>query len=94
MSIRTETLQRWDFYQSGEPLPEEDVPGYAARRKRDRLNEERISQLLARLGAFPWLEQFYALPQNRAFVLRRIDATLTVIRKERDEVLRMGQPGR
>lgn len=80
--------KRWLFSQSGEPLPEEDVAGYATRRKRDRLNEERMSQLLARLGAFPWQEQFYALPQIKAFVLRRIDAPSTITRKERDEVLR------
>lgn len=47
---------RWQFRQVGEPLPEEDLERYAAKRKRDRLNEEGFMALLGRLGVQPWLE--------------------------------------
>jgi hypothetical protein len=86
-----QTDDHWDFCAVGEPLPEEDVAGYAARRKRDRLNEERVSALLSRLGAKPWQEEFYALPQSRVFVMRRENAPRTIVRRSRAEVLRMGQ---
>jgi hypothetical protein len=69
-----QTDRHWDFSALGEPLLEEDLAGYGARRKRDRLNEERLSALLCRLGATPWLEQFYALPHTRVFVLCRESA--------------------
>lgn len=49
-----QTDKHWDFCEVGEPISEEDVAGYLTRRIRDRLNEERISALLARLGANPW----------------------------------------
>jgi hypothetical protein len=62
---------RWEFFASGVPLPEEDVEGYAARRKRDRLNEEKMSEFLSRLGATPWLEKFYAVSTTPVFVLHR-----------------------
>jgi len=87
-----QTDDRWDFRSAGEPLPEEDLGGYATRRKRDRLNEERVSALLCRLGATPWLEQFYSLPEKPVFVLRRDDPPSTVIRRSREDVLRIGQP--
>lgn len=63
--------KRWVFFTSGDPLPEEDLEAYGARRKRDRLNEEKISKLLSRLGASPWLETFYAVQDIRAFVVHR-----------------------
>lgn len=50
---------RWSFRQDGEPLPEEDLERYAAKRKRDRLNEEGFMALLGRLGVQPWLENTY-----------------------------------
>jgi hypothetical protein len=81
---------RWTFDASGEPLPEEDVASYRARRKRDRLNETVVIQLLGRLGASPWSEEFYALPEQRSFVLRRPEAPATVIRRRASEVVRAG----
>jgi hypothetical protein len=51
--------KRWDFWGMGEPLPEEDAAGYSARRLRDRLNEQSMLRLLARLGARPWEDDFY-----------------------------------
>lgn len=86
-----QTDSRWDFRAVGQPLPEEDVAGYEARCKRDRLNEERISALLSRLGAAPWREQFYALPQTSVFVVRREKPPATVTRRSEADVLRMGQ---
>jgi hypothetical protein len=77
----------------GEPLPEEDVIGYAARRKRDRLNEDRVSALLSRLGAMPWQAEFYTLPQSRVFVIRRENPPGTIARRSRADVLRMGHLG-
>jgi hypothetical protein len=50
---------RWHFEQHGDPLPEEDVERYAARRKRDRLNEAGLMELLERLGVHPWREDTY-----------------------------------
>ena len=82
--------KRWLFDQSGPPLPEEELGAYVARRKRDRLNETRVAQLLARLDASPWSEDFYGLPDQRCFVLQRTQAPPTVIRKRPSEVLRAG----
>jgi hypothetical protein len=48
---------RWSLRQDGEPLPEEDLERYDAKRKRDRLNEERFMALLGRLGVQPWWKQ-------------------------------------
>lgn len=55
---------RWHFHQNGEPWPEEDVARYEARRKRDRMNEEALMELLARMGARPWQESFYDLDRK------------------------------
>ncbi len=81
---------RWHFFEAGDALPEEDARAYLARRKRDRLNELLVSQLLARLGASPWSEDFYALPEERCFVLQRSKAPSTILRKAPSEVLRAG----
>jgi hypothetical protein len=80
--------KRWLFHESGQPLPEEDVGSYGARRKRDRLNEALVVQLLARLSASPWSEKFYAVPEQRCFVLRRVQAPETVTRRRASEVVR------
>jgi len=61
---------RWDFRQEGEPLPEEDLERYSARRKRDRLCEESLMALLERLGVQPWLESTY---EFRSKLLRMTD---------------------
>lgn len=60
---------RWHFEQHGEPLPEEDLQGYTAKRKRDRLNEERMMALLERLGIQPWRESSYNLGQASGWQL-------------------------
>jgi hypothetical protein len=78
---------RWSFGQSGEPLPEEDLALYSARRKADRLNERRVSELLKRLGADPWDEEFYAIQQHRSCVVRRVAFADSVHRKQRAAVL-------
>lgn len=65
------TDKKWDFFEHGDPLPEEDVEGYRARRKRDRLNEHRMIDLLNRLGADPWSEAFYDLSGQQVFALSR-----------------------
>jgi hypothetical protein len=80
--------KRWHFHASGPPLPQEDVSTYAARRKRDRLNEAIVVQLLSRLGASPWSEDFYAFPEERCFVLQRPNSPGTVQRRSASEVLR------
>ncbi len=79
--------RRWHYYEGGEPLPEEDLKGYEARRKRDRLNEERMASLLSSLGATPWQEEFYAIPPARTFVLRRPDLPPTVSDRSVAQVL-------
>ena len=85
-SQAAQTDDRWDFFQIGQPLPEEDTQLYTARRKRDRLNEEYLLQLLTRLGASPWSESFYALP-GRCFVMRRSAAPAKIIKRRREDVL-------
>lgn len=70
---------RWTFVEVGEPLPEEDIPRYAARKKRERLDEASMQALLGRLGARPWSSEFYALP-GRCHVLSRSCPPATVDR--------------
>ena len=82
--------KRWAFFENGTPLPEEDLASYGAKRKRDRLNEAIMSQLLLRLGASPWSEEFYALPEQPSFVVRRPRPPATVVRRNRSQVVRAG----
>jgi hypothetical protein len=49
----------WEFHTSGEPLPEEDILRYRARRKRDRFDERGMMELLSKIGARPWEDSFY-----------------------------------
>jgi hypothetical protein len=70
---------RWKFYASGEPLPEEETARYSARRIRDRLNEEGMLALLARLGARPWDDDFYRA--GEAFRIERTVIPDTISRK-------------
>ena len=79
---------RWLFFEAGPPLPQEDIQGYSATRKKDRLNEQRVLRLLADLGATPWDEQFYDIPQVATCVIQRNDIPRAVIRREPGEVLR------
>jgi hypothetical protein len=51
--------ESWDFHAVGVPLPEENLQAYATGRTRDRLNEQGMLELLERLGARPWQDDFY-----------------------------------
>lgn len=70
---------RWDFHTAGEPLPEEDLVAYTLDRKRDRLNEQSMIALLARLGARPWEDDFY--PAGKAFRIERVSFPKTITQK-------------
>lgn len=80
--------RRWRFFEMGDPLPEEDVEGYAARRIRDRLNETRLAALLRRLGAEPWNEDSYAFPGKVAMISRPLPGPARSTVRLRSEVLR------
>jgi hypothetical protein len=90
VQVARDENERWTFLERGAPLPDENPLSYGARRKRDRLNESSMVQLLARLGAAPWSEEFYALPEQRCFVMHRPEAPETVARRPASEVLRPG----
>jgi hypothetical protein len=51
--------ERWEFRTEGQPLPEEELAAYTVRRKRDRLDERGMINLLARFGARPWDDECY-----------------------------------
>lgn len=78
---------QWRFGEAGPVLPEENTDAYRARRVRDRLNESMMVELLGRLGAAPWAEEFYALAEQPCFVMQRLAAPNTVIRRPRDAVI-------
>lgn len=85
---------RWYFEQCGDPLPEEDTSAYEARRKRDRLDEEQMARLLGALGAYPWQEDFYAIPGRPAFALRRTEPFPgSIVRRSIEEALRTRSNG-
>lgn len=50
---------RWEFYQSGEPLPFEDLEAYQRRRVRDRFTPEMLEAYSAALGLRPFDADFY-----------------------------------
>lgn len=79
---------QWHFQAAGPPLPEERVEQYSARRKRDRLNEASMIELLRRLGADPWMDTFYAVPERKIFALERLDVPSTITVRAREAVLR------
>jgi hypothetical protein len=81
--------KRWIFNATGRPLPEESVEEYGAKRKRDRLNERNLLALLERLEARPWSIDFYALPEQECFLLRRPSSPQTVQSRTVKEVLRL-----
>lgn len=81
-----QTDRRWDFFATGAPIPEEDLAGYRAVRKRDRINERRLLELLSRLGADPWTQSFYDLPGRVCSISR--PTAKTVLKRTREEVLR------
>lgn len=78
---------RWSFHQSGDALPEEEPGSYTAKRKHDRFNEALAVRLLAKLGAEPWSDGFYALAEQRCFLLRRTSLPATIVRRPRQEVV-------
>jgi hypothetical protein len=41
---------RWEFFQTGQPLDEENLERYSARRIRDRLTEQDVADIAAKLG--------------------------------------------
>lgn len=43
--------------------------------------------LLRRLGAEPWDERFYAVPEREIFVLQRVEIPATVTVRPREKVL-------
>ena len=79
---------QWNFHAVGTPLPEEPLEQYAARRKRDRLNEAGMMAILHRLGAEPWSDAFYAVRERAIFVLERLHIPATVTTRARVDVLR------
>lgn len=83
----TQQDKGWHFYAIGRPLEEENLAEYDAKRKRDRLNERSLLSFLGRLGAEPWSNDFYAIPEEETFVIRRPSAAPSVIRRSRQEVL-------
>ena len=50
---------RWEFDQSGEPLPFEDLEAYQRRRVRDRFTPEMLEAYCAALGLRPFDPDFY-----------------------------------
>lgn len=77
------------LFESGTPLVEEDIQLYKTRIKRDRLNEERVSQLLARLGSSPWSEEFYDFSKP-IFVIQKRMKPPTIVTRNRKDVLVKG----
>ena len=80
--------KKWHFYAIGEPLEEEILSDYDIKRKRDRLNEQKLLSLLERFDARPWSTDFYAIPEQECFVVRRPNAPSTVSKRTRADVLR------
>jgi hypothetical protein len=80
-----QTDRQWSFHSQGLPLAEEDLAGYAAKRTRDRFNENRALDLLAALGAKPWDSASYAFPGKVAMIARPRPPACIV--RERHEVL-------
>lgn len=81
-----QTDKRWDFFEHGEALAQEDIAGYSVTKKRDRLNERRIVELLGRLGAHPWDAAFYSFPGDAFTISRPVPPAAA--RRSRLQVLR------
>jgi hypothetical protein len=58
---------RWNFQTTGEPMPGEPVAAYGSRKIRDRMNENLFMEFLRTLGAEPWRERFYDLPDKPVY---------------------------
>ena len=61
---------RWEFYESGEPLPFEEVDAYKERLKRKRLSRERIIRYAEAMG-FPIAENHFWDSDKKAFYATR-----------------------
>jgi hypothetical protein len=85
--------RQWHFHAIGPLLPEESPDQYSARRKRDRLNEVSMMALLHRLGAEPWSDGFYAVPERNIFVLERLEIPSTIAVRTRESVLERSHVG-
>jgi hypothetical protein len=73
--------QRWIFHQAGKPLVAEKTVFYSARIIRNRLNEQILAEMLMRLGAEPWNEQFYNLGRRKSILLQRLKLPDTIKKK-------------
>jgi len=79
--------QRWIFYQIGKPLAAEKTALYSARIIRNRLNERIFTDMLLRLGAEPWNEQFYNLNRKKSLLLKRLKVPSTIKKKSAKSLL-------
>ena len=57
--IASHRESRWEFEQSGSPLPFEELDAYEARRIKDRLTLERLDRYCRHLGIHPFDPAFY-----------------------------------
>lgn len=65
---------RWEFGQSGEPFPFEDLSQYARRKIRDRFNDDLFAQYLRAFGLEVFDPGFFVVNENRpAVILKRSD---------------------
>lgn len=60
---------KWEFGQSGEPYPFEDLSLYTARKVRDRFTLETLIEYLAKLDLFPFDRNWFLPPDNPAATL-------------------------
>lgn len=79
--------RRWKFEAYGEPLIEESTIDYTARRIKDRLNEEKMANLLSRLKATPWQDDFYHI--GKAFRIQRTTFPSTITTKKFEDFSRI-----
>lgn len=71
--------RRWEFHAVGEALPEEDLAAYSARDKGTRLDERGMLNLLHKLGARPWEDDFYRI--GEAFRIERVVYPDRIVKK-------------
>lgn len=71
--------RRWEFHAVGEALPEEDLAAYSARDKGTRLNEQGMLNLLHKLEARPWEDEFYRIGET--FRIERVTHPDRIIKK-------------
>ena len=79
----------WTYFESGQALSEEDLSSYEVRRKRDRLNEGLLMELLFRLGAKPWVDEWYDFGSQCIRLIRK-NYPETIIERPVGEVIARG----